>query len=79
MRVGFVCEGKVTFETTLKRVKVYRDVRMRRMKELEEDIDSLNKRISIKEARCASAQSVKNYKLCDQLEALLVDRTTYNS
>ena len=37
------------------------------MKELEEDLVGINKRISIKESRCEAGAAVKNFKLCDQL------------
>ena len=37
------------------------------MKELEEDLVGINKRISIKDSRCEAGAAVKNFKLCDQL------------
>ena len=54
-------------ETTPKRPKSDREFRVRQMKELEEDLEGLNKRITIKETRCEAGAASKNFKLCDQL------------
>lgn len=71
---GYVCKkGKSrsktfgTCEDTPKRQKFDCDYPQRRMKELEEDLVGINKRISIKESRCEAEAAVKNFKLCDQL------------
>ena len=56
-----------TCENTPKRQKFDCDYPQRRMKELEEDLVGINKRISLKESRCEAGAAVKNFKLCDQL------------
>ena len=54
-------------ETTPKWPKSDSEFRVQRMKELEQDLEGLNKRITIKETRCEAGAASKNFKLCDQL------------
>ena len=54
-------------ESTPKRPKTDVDFRIRRMKELEEDLQGINERISFKESRCQAGVASKFFKLCDQL------------
>ena len=54
-------------ETTPKRLKSDREFRVWRMKELEEDLEGINKRITIKETRCEAGAASKNFKFCNQL------------
>lgn len=52
---------------TPKRPKLDKEMRDNRIAELNEIIPDLAKRIAIKESRCQQAETVRNYKLCDEL------------
>ncbi len=54
-------------ESVPKRPKLNEQMRKERMEELDEDVDSLNRRVAIKEKRLPQAEAGRNYKLCDQL------------
>ena len=54
-------------ESTPKRPKFDEDMRRKRKKELEEDIEDLTQVIRFKEKRCSQAETTRNYKVCDQL------------
>ena len=52
---------------TPKRKKMNATMRQDLLKELEEDVAELKKHISVKEKRRDQAQSMRNYKLCDEI------------
>lgn len=53
--------------TTPKRKKLTQDVRLDRMKSLEDDMGHISERIAYKEKRRRLAEGLKNYKACDEL------------
>ena len=59
-------------EGTPKRTKVDSESRVKRMKDIEEDLASIKKRMMFKEQRIEAGVAVKNFTLCDQLEQEIV-------
>jgi len=53
--------------TTTKRPRLTFDARVERMKRLGEDVQNIKERISYKEKRRQMAETVKNYKACDDI------------
>ena len=50
-----------------RRRKLNEQMRTERLQELTEDMESIGSRVAIKEKHLAQAETVRNYKLCDQL------------
>ena len=51
----------------VKRKKSNHSSRLERLKALEEDVKSINKRLSYKEKRRKAAEDVKNYHICKEI------------
>ena len=54
-------------ERALKRPKLDEGMRQQRLSEIEENLERLSRQVCIKEKRITQAESVRNYKLCDDL------------
>ena len=50
-----------------KRKKITQDIRLAKMKTLEDDLKNIKERTSYKEKRCRVAEDLKNYRLCDEI------------
>ena len=62
---------------TPKRLKLDEHMRKQRSDELTEEIGDVTKRVSVKESRCEQAQTVHQYKLCDELSEQIMELKQY--
>lgn len=51
----------------VKRPKINKDMREKRIQNIEEELTDLRQRISFKEKRVNAAENIKNYKVCDEI------------
>jgi len=57
----------------VKRAKINKELRDQRIRDLTDQINDFKQRISFKEKRIAAAETMKNYKVCDEITGELSD------